>query len=141
MNIHENTNIEKFKPIISPSIIKDELSITDEIISSVMAYRNDIINILNNSDPRFIVISGPCSIHDYDAAIDYAKQLKEISLTCPQLFIIMRVYFENPRTNVGWKGLINDPMLDGSFKVNDGIRIGRKLSLDIVNLGIQIIEL
>ena len=138
MNRHENTNIEQFKPIISPSIIKDELPITDEIISSVIAYRNDIINILDNNDTRFIVISGPCSIHDYEAAVDYAQRLKEMSLSFPDVFIIMRVYFEKPRTNVGWKGLINDPDLDNSFSINKGIRMARKLLIEINKIGLPV---
>jgi 3-deoxy-7-phosphoheptulonate synthase len=92
---------------------------------------------LDEKDDRIFVVIGPCSIHDPIAAMDYAKKLKKISQEVSEnLFIIMRVYFEKPRTTVGWKGLINDPMLDGSFEINKGIRIGRKLLLDIVDLEI-----
>tara|TARA_Y100000389_G_C17383686_1_gene475794 strand:- start:79 stop:1167 length:1089 start_codon:yes stop_codon:yes gene_type:complete len=135
---YENINIESFKPIISPAIIKDEYPITNDIISQTVKYRESIIDILENRDNRFIVIVGPCSIHDYDAAIDYANQLKEISVLYPKLFIIMRVYFEKPRTNVGWKGLIYDPTLENSFNINEGLKLARKLLLEISHIGLPI---
>tara|TARA_Y100000816_G_scaffold212055_1_gene157603 strand:- start:956 stop:2020 length:1065 start_codon:yes stop_codon:yes gene_type:complete len=133
---YENINIELFKPIISPAIIKDELPMTKKLISNVVKYRETIKDILNNRDDRFIIIVGPCSIHDYNAAIDYATQLKELSLLYPKLFIIMRVYFEKPRTSIGWKGLINDPDLNNTFKINKGIKLARKLLLEIANIGL-----
>ena len=138
MDIHENTNISKFKPIISPAIIKDELPINEKLMRKVIEYRCVVENIVNNTDDRKIVICGPCSIHDYHAAIDYAKQLKQMSLQYPNLFIIMRVYFEKPRTTIGWKGLINDPDLDNSLNINKGIRLARKLLIDIHNIGLPV---
>ncbi|MCY4263372.1 MAG: 3-deoxy-7-phosphoheptulonate synthase, partial [Gammaproteobacteria bacterium] len=94
-------------------------------------------SIVDRRDPRLIVVVGPCSIHDVDAAMDYAKRLKALaSKVADTLFIIMRVYFEKPRTSIGWKGLINDPRLDDSFKIEEGLRLGRKLLLDITALGL-----
>ena len=138
MDIHENTNISQFKPIISPAIIKDELPITETMMLQVIEYRKIVENILNNKDDRKIVICGPCSIHDNKSAIDYAQQLKQMSLQYPNLFIIMRVYFEKPRTTVGWKGLINDPDLDNSLNINKGIRLARQLLIDIHNIGLPV---
>ena len=131
---YENINIESFKPIISPSIIKDEYPVNNTIISNIIKYRQTIIDILENRDNRFLVIVGPCSIHDYDAAIDYATQLKELSNLYPKLFIVMRVYFEKPRTNVGWKGFINDPTLENTLNINKGLKLARSLLLDIAKL-------
>src|SRR5690606_26589416 len=93
--------------------------------------------ILDRKDPRLFVVVGPCSIHDVDAAMDYAQRLKilaeEVSET---LYLVMRVYFEKPRTSVGWKGLINDPHMDDTFRIEEGLRIGRRLLLDIAALGL-----
>jgi 3-deoxy-7-phosphoheptulonate synthase len=117
--------------------VRKELPITDLSAKTILNSRKVIEDILDEKDDRIFVVIGPCSIHDPIAAMDYAKKLKKISQEVSEnLFIIMRVYFEKPRTTVGWKGLINDPMLDGSFKINKGIRIGRKLLLDIVDLEI-----
>lgn len=99
--------------------------------------RNAIVNILNQKDDRLLVVIGPCSIHDPLAAIDYAKRLKVLAdEVSDDLFIVMRVYFEKPRTTIGWKGLINDPHLDSSYAVNQGLHIGRKLLLDITKMGL-----
>src|SRR5207244_8636850 len=97
----------------------------------------DISRILAHRDPRLLVLVGPCSIHDTKAAVEYAALLKSaITEFSADLQIVMRVYFEKPRTTVGWKGLINDPHLDGSYKINDGLRIARKLLLELNNIGI-----
>jgi 3-deoxy-7-phosphoheptulonate synthase len=117
--------------------VRKELPITELSAKTILNSRKVIEDILDEKDDRIFVVIGPCSIHDPIAAMDYAKKLKKISQEVSEnLFIIMRVYFEKPRTTVGWKGLINDPMLDGSFEINKGIRIGRKLLLDIVDLEI-----
>ena len=112
MNQTYDVNIEEFKQIISPSSIKEEIPIADDIIKTIFAARNDLENILTKKDNRLLVISGPCSIHDTDAAIEYAQKLMELRKEVKEkINLIMRVYFEKPRTRVGWTGLINDPFL------------------------------
>jgi 3-deoxy-7-phosphoheptulonate synthase len=138
INQLENLNIDDMKPIISPWIIKDELPMTNETISKIMLYRKTVNDILNNKDNRIIAISGPCSIHDFDAAIDYAIKLKKIANKYPKLFIIMRVYFEKPRTKVGWKGIINDPDINNTFNINKGIRLARQLLIKITEIGLPV---
>ena len=128
------------KPIISPWIIKDELPITEKMISTIIDYRKSVNNILNSKDNRIIAVSGPCSIHDFDAAIEYAERLKKISAKYPKLFVIMRVYFEKPRTKVGWKGMINDPDLNNTFNINKGIRLARQLLIKITEIGLPLAE-
>ena len=129
--------IESFRPLISPSILLEELPITEQGSSTVARGRQEVSRILNGQDDRLVVIVGPCSIHDPVAARDYARRLKTLSdrLTA-DLHIVMRVYFEKPRTTVGWKGLINDPRLDGSFAINEGLRVARRLLLDFAELGL-----
>jgi 3-deoxy-7-phosphoheptulonate synthase len=133
----DDLRINKIQELSTPDEVRRELPISDNAANVIINSRRTIENILDGKDDRIFVVIGPCSIHDPIAAIDYANKLKKMdNKLSKNLFIIMRVYFEKPRTTIGWKGLINDPMLDGSFKVNEGIRIGRKLLLDIVNLGI-----
>ena len=133
----DDLRILKTQELSTPEEIRRELPISDNAANIILDSRKTIENILDEKDDRVFIVVGPCSIHDPVAAIDYAQRLEKISHELSKnLFLIMRVYFEKPRTTIGWKGLINDPMLDGSFKVNQGIRIGRKLLLDIVNLGI-----
>ena len=133
----DDLRINKIQELSTPDEVRRELPISDNAANVIINSRKTIENILDGKDDRIFVVIGPCSIHDPIAAIDYANKLKKIANKLSKnLFIIMRVYFEKPRTTIGWKGLINDPMLDGSFKVNEGIRIGRKLLLDIVNLDI-----
>ena len=105
--------------------------------NSIAESREVIRNILDGNDPRLFVVVGPCSIHDVDAAIDYAHRLKALAEeVADTLYIVMRVYFEKPRTTVGWKGLINDPYLNDTFKIQEGLHIGRKLLLDIADIGL-----
>src|SRR3954465_9072823 len=105
----------------------------------VMAARNAIHAILNGSDDRLLVIVGPCSIHDPAAAVDYAGRLASVQeRLADRLEIVMRVYFEKPRTTVGWKGLINDPDLDNSFDIHKGLRVARRLLLDVLDLGLPV---
>lgn len=132
----ENSHIIGVKPLISPAVLAEELPTTKAISATVSAGREAIQAILDGRDPRRFVVVGPCSIHDPKAAVEYAQRLADVTAQFPNLLIVMRVYFEKPRTVVGWKGLINDPDLDGSFRINHGLRLARKLLLDIGSLGL-----
>ena len=133
----ENVNVTAQEVLITPARLKAALPMSDRAKAIVTQGRDTVRDILDGKDHRMFVVVGPCSIHDVDAAMDYAKRLKaladEVSDT---LVIIMRVYFEKPRTTVGWKGLINDPYLNDTFKIEEGLHIGRKLLLDISELGL-----
>jgi 3-deoxy-7-phosphoheptulonate synthase len=133
----ENLNVESQTVLISPAELKFRLPLTDKAAATVKAGREAVRNILDGTDPRLIVVVGPCSIHDTVAAMDYAKRLKKLATDVQDsLLIVMRVYFEKPRTTTGWKGLINDPHINDSFKIEEGLQIGRKLLLDIAELGL-----
>ena len=133
----DNLNIASNEALLTPEHLKSELPLLGKTQDSVQKAREKIFSILDRKDSRLMVVVGPCSIHDTDAAIDYAKKLKELAdKVSDTLYIVMRVYFEKPRTAIGWKGLINDPYLDDSFKIEDSLRKGRKLLLDIVDLGL-----
>lgn len=123
--------------LITPAELASEFPITDSIAQHVTSVRQQVEGIIKGHDQRLLVIVGPCSIHDPEAALDYARRLAPL---CEQykdtLCIVMRTYFEKPRTIVGWKGLVSDPDLDGSFQVNKGIRLARKLLVDINRLGV-----
>ncbi len=133
----DDLNIVSQEILISPDNLKNEMPLSDLARKVVTEGRQTVRNILDGTDHRLMVVIGPCSIHDVEAAKDYAQRLKtlaeEVSDT---IFIIMRVYFEKPRTTVGWKGLINDPYLDDSFKIQEGLHIGRQLLLDISEMGL-----
>ena len=133
-----NRNITEIKEIPSPNDILSKYPPSDSDISFLCDARQQIENILNNEDKRLIVIVGPCSIHDYDTAIEYAKQLQVIQQSLKNIYIVMRVYFEKPRSRVGWKGFIYDPDLDDSFKINKGLDLARKLLLEITQMKIPI---
>ena len=134
---HDNRRIAGNRPLLPPAILIEEIPLSDKATAVVEHGRAQSEAILNGSDDRLIVVVGPCSIHDPKAAMDYAHQLRPLAEKYKaDLQIIMRVYFEKPRTIVGWKGLINDPNLDGSFEINSGLRIGRKLLVDICDLGL-----
>lgn len=136
-HVVDDLNIVSQEILISPDDIKKALPLTDAARKVVTEGRDTVRNILEGKDHRLIVVVGPCSIHDVDAAKDYAQRLKVLADEVKDtLFIIMRVYFEKPRTTVGWKGLINDPYLDDSFKIQEGLHIGRKLLLDISEMGL-----
>lgn len=138
MNI-ENTNITSINPIITPIELKNQLPLLNEGKINIIKWRKEIDDIIKGKDDRLIVIIGPCSIHDPDGAIDYAEKLKELRIKFQEkLFIVMRVYFEKPRTTVGWKGLINDPDLDGSFDINKGLFISRQLLLKLNSMEIPV---
>lgn len=133
----DNINIASNEALITPESLKGELPLEGKALETVSAGRQTIFDILDRKDPRLFVVVGPCSIHDVDAAMDYASRLKDLAAKVDDtLYIVMRVYFEKPRTSIGWKGLINDPYLDDSFKIEEGLRIGRKLLLDIAELGL-----
>ena len=134
---HDNRRIAGNRPLLPPAILIEEIPLTDKATTVVENGRAESEAILNGTDDRLIVVVGPCSIHDTKAAIEYAEQLLALAQKYKaDLQVIMRVYFEKPRTVVGWKGLINDPKIDGSFEINSGLRIGRKLLVDICELGL-----
>lgn len=129
--------IDRFDPLISPAGLKEELPITEKAVETVIAGREAISRILSKADQRLLVVTGPCSIHDEAAALDYAERLAAINEEVKDtLLLIMRVYFEKPRTTVGWKGMINDPRLDGSYDVSTGLRRARGLLLRITEMGL-----
>ena len=135
--ITDDLRIESIKAVASPLVICEENPITKEAAKTTALTRNAIHDILFGQDNRLMVITGPCSIHDVNAAKDYATRLKLlIDEFSDDLLIIMRVYFEKPRTTVGWKGLINDPDLDNSFNINKGLRLARQLLLDLNQMGV-----
>jgi 3-deoxy-7-phosphoheptulonate synthase len=125
--------------VIAPSSLSFALPITDAAADTVNLGRGSVRRILAGEDPRLLVVVGPCSIHDPAAALDYARRLRDLAPTyADDLFVVMRTYFEKPRTTVGWKGLVNDPGLDGSFRINDGLHIARRLLLDLNELGVPV---
>lgn len=130
-------HVVETRPLLSPATIHRELPITDTAAALVADTRNRIRNILQHEDRRLLVIVGPCSIHDIHAAYEYGEKLamlrKELE---DELEIVMRVYFEKPRTTIGWKGLINDPHLNNSYDINTGLRLARKILLDLAQLGL-----
>lgn len=133
----DDERIVAYRQLISPTILKEEIPVTEEASSTIKTARTEAERIILGKDKRLLVVTGPCSIHDPDAAIDYAERLlikkRELS---SHLMIIMRVYFEKPRTTIGWKGLINDPNLDNTFDINNGLKISRKLLLQLAKIGI-----
>lgn len=133
----DDLNIASNEALITPEKLKLKLPLQGAALQSVRAARQTIFNILDRKDHRLFVVVGPCSIHDVKAAIEYAGRLKKLAEEVKDtLYLVMRVYFEKPRTSVGWKGLINDPHMDDTFKIEEGLRIGRKLLLDIAELGL-----
>jgi 3-deoxy-7-phosphoheptulonate synthase len=133
----DDTRIGAVRALISPALLLEELAASDQALEVVARARQEIGAVLHGRDDRLLVVVGPCSIHDHDQAMDYARRLlaarDELSR---DLLIVMRVYFEKPRTTVGWKGYINDPRLDGSFHMNEGLRLARQLLLDVNGLGL-----
>ena len=128
----DDLRIKWTKVVLPPVFLEEELPETETASSTIYHARKEIVEILNGQDHRLLVVVGPCSIHDTKAAREYAALLKgAIAELSSDLRIVMRVYFEKPRTTVGWKGLLNDPHLDQSFKINDGLRLARHLLLDL----------
>jgi 3-deoxy-7-phosphoheptulonate synthase len=132
----DDVRINKVKELLPPVAVLEKFPATEVASSTTFNARKAIHNILEGEDDRLLVIVGPCSIHDPEAAVEYGKRLKVLRDELgDRLEIVMRVYFEKPRTTVGWKGLINDPYLNDTFKINDGLRMGRKLLLDLTDMG------
>jgi 3-deoxy-7-phosphoheptulonate synthase len=133
----DDLRIQDLRPLISPAILMEDLPLGERGSATVAQAREEIAKTLWGRSDRLLVVIGPCSIHDTEAALEYARLLadkrRELS---GALDIVMRVYFEKPRTTVGWKGLINDPHLDGSFAINQGLRAARRFLLDVVELGL-----
>ena len=133
----DDLRIRSTKVVLPPVFLEEELPATERASATVFQARNEIVNILRGSDSRLMVVVGPCSIHDTKAAREYAGLLQAaIAEFSKELCIVMRVYFEKPRTTLGWKGLINDPHLDESFRINDGLRLARHLLLDLAEMGV-----
>ncbi len=132
-----NVNVDSVEVLDTPEALRNELPLSEMAFATVVKGRQDIEAILDGRDKRLFVVVGPCSIHDPKAALEYAQRLKRLSDEVKdQLLIVMRVYFEKPRTTVGWKGLINDPDMDDSFHIAKGLRLGRRVLLDINELGL-----
>jgi 3-deoxy-7-phosphoheptulonate synthase len=133
----EDIRIQWTKVVLPPVFLEEENPVTEAASATIYNARNEIVEILNGRDSRLLVLAGPCSIHDTKAAREYASLLKTaIQEFSADLRIVMRVYFEKPRTTIGWKGLINDPYLDQSYKINDGLRQARRLLLDLAEMGV-----
>ncbi len=133
----DDVNIEKFIPLITPASLKAEYPLSDAAYNTVLTGRTTIQNILDGTDKRLLVVVGPCSIHDVKAAHEYADKLVKLAEELKDsIYIVMRVYFEKPRTTVGWKGLINDPDMNDSFDIEKGLRTARKLLLDLNEKGL-----
>ena len=135
----DDTRIGAVRPLITPALLEEKLPVPDAAQELVEASRAAISRVLHGKDNRLIVVVGPCSIHDHDQAMEYARALKaQADALKNDLLVVMRVYFEKPRTTVGWKGYINDPHLDGSFAINEGLTMARSLLLDVLELGLPV---
>ena len=144
LSTQDNTRIDDLRigavrPLITPALLQEWLPAPDSAQALVASSRAAISKVLHGLDDRLVVVVGPCSIHDHDQAMDYARQLKaQADALQDDLLVVMRVYFEKPRTTVGWKGYINDPHLDGSFAINEGLEMARQLLLDVLALGLPV---
>jgi 3-deoxy-7-phosphoheptulonate synthase len=134
-----NIHVNDVQVMITPFELKKELPVSGQCLEFVQKSRKTISDIIKRKDKRLLVVCGPCSIHDTDAALDYAKRLKKLSdKTDDRIYLVMRAYFEKPRTTTGWKGLINDPDIDGSFKIIKGLKKARGLLLELLKLGLPL---
>jgi 3-deoxy-7-phosphoheptulonate synthase len=135
----EDINISNCKPLITPAELKHELPVTRQVAESVINSRSVIRDILDRKDARHMIVVGPCSIHDPKAACEYGNRLRKLAdQVSDTLYLVMRVYFEKPRSTIGWKGLINDPHMNGSFEIEEGLHIARRLLLDLAGLGLPL---
>ena len=135
----ENLNVIAHELLPTPRSVKSELSVSTETARNVAAARKVVADVIKRRDHRLLVVLGPCSIHDVDAGTEYATKLKALASRVEHsLVLVMRAYFEKPRTTVGWKGLINDPFLDDSFQIEHGIRLARKFLLDVAHTGLPL---
>jgi 3-deoxy-7-phosphoheptulonate synthase len=131
--------VESYRPLVPPAILLEELPLSERGSETVARGRQEVSRILRGEDDRLVVIVGPCSLHDPDAGLEYGRRLKRLAdELAGDLCIVMRVYFEKPRTTVGWKGLINDPRLDGTFSINEGLRKARHFLLDLSDMGLPV---
>ena len=135
----DDTRIGAVRPLITPVLLQEQWPASETVLARVERSRAAICDVLHGRDDRLIVVVGPCSIHDHDQAMEYAHWLKgQADALAGELVVVMRTYFEKPRTTVGWKGYINDPHLDGSFSINEGLALARKLLLEIVDMGLAV---
>ena len=133
----QDLHVKEIVPLLSPRAIKAATPVSEAVNATVARSRERIINILKQTDPRVLVVIGPCSIHDEKSAIEYATRLSQLQQEfADRMEIVMRVYFEKPRTTIGWKGLINDPHLDGSQDIEAGLKVARKILSQIVGMGL-----
>lgn len=134
-----NVHITDEQVLMTPEQLKAEFPLSQAQEAQISQSRKTISDIISGRDPRLLVVCGPCSIHDPEMAIEYARRFKALAAeVSDSLYLVMRVYFEKPRTTVGWKGLINDPHMDGSFDVEAGLKIARQLLLELVNMGLPL---
>jgi 3-deoxy-7-phosphoheptulonate synthase len=144
LSTHDTTRVDDLRigavrPLITPALLQEWLPTPTAAQALVESSRAAISRVLHGQDDRLIVVVGPCSIHDHDQAVDYARRLKaQADALADDLLVVMRVYFEKPRTTVGWKGYINDPHLDGSFAINEGLEMARRLLLDVLAVGLPV---
>jgi 3-deoxy-7-phosphoheptulonate synthase len=135
----QDVRIVATRPLVSPALLIDELPLPHAAAEVVLRGRRMVASVLDREDERLLVVVGPCSVHDPVAALEYARRLAGLATELEdRLLVVMRVYFEKPRSSLGWKGLLNDPGLDGSFRVNEGLRLARRLLLDILALGLPV---
>ena len=136
-HVTDDLHIGGIRPLIAPGVLIEELPVSEQASTLIWKAREEAAAIIDGSDDRLVVVVGPCSIHDTGAALEYADKLGRVTgELAAELLVIMRVYFEKPRTTVGWKGLVNDPALDGSFDINQGLHLARHLLLDLAERGI-----
>ena len=134
-----NQRVVAFHDLPSPKQLLDDVPLGEELANDVEVARRAIADVIANEDDRLLVVVGPCSVHDPEAAVDYARRLKAVADELSEdLLVVMRVYFEKPRTTVGWKGLINDPHMDGSFEILDGLRMARELLIEVLQVGLPV---
>ena len=135
----DDVRIAAVRPLVTPAVLLEDLPAPPDVEALVQVTRAAIGRVLHGSDDRLVAVVGPCSIHDHDAAVAYARRLKPLAdELADDLLVVMRVYFEKPRTTVGWKGYINDPHLDGSFAINEGLELARRLLLEVLEIGLPV---
>ncbi|WP_275075904.1 3-deoxy-7-phosphoheptulonate synthase [Providencia rettgeri] len=138
-DVLNNVNIQDEQVLITPESLKEKYPLSHSNLHAIATSRQVIADIIHQRDPRLLVVCGPCSIHDVDAAIEYGERLQKLAEELSDsLYIVMRVYFEKPRTTVGWKGLISDPFMDGTFQMEKGLHIARDLLTNLVNMGLPL---